>query len=66
MRDFLASLVERTSDFGNHYRKYLQALTRNLDHLVGRLEERKKRDQIHILHPAYDFGSETRTITEMG
>ena len=66
MKDFLASLIERTNEFGNHYRKYIQAVTVNLDRLVQRLEERKKRDQVHLLHPAYDFATELKIVSGLG
>ena len=66
MKDFLFHLQERTTQFGNHYRKYFQAVNNNLDHLVQRLEEEKKRDEVHILHPAYDFGSELKIAGSVG
>ncbi|MEO0226064.1 MAG: hypothetical protein ABIL05_03820 [candidate division WOR-3 bacterium] len=66
MKDFITTLKERIDEFGNHYRKYLQAVSNNLDQLIQRLEEQKKRDQVHILHPAYDFAQEIKTIVGVG
>jgi len=66
MKDFLFHLQEKTTQFGNHYRKYIQAVNSNLDHLVQRLEEEKKRDEVHILHPAYDFGAELKIAGSVG
>lgn len=66
MKDFLFQLQERTTQFGNHYRKYIQAVNRNLDSLVQRLEEEKKRDEVHILHPAYDFGADLKLVGSVG
>ncbi len=66
MKDFLSSLKERTSEFGNHYRKYVQAVSRHLEPLIQRLEEKKQRDLVHILHPAYDINLEMNTIAAAG
>jgi len=66
MKDFISSLIERTEEFGNHYRKYIQAVSKYLGPLIQKLEERKKRDLIHILHPAYNFASEIKLISEIG
>ncbi len=66
MKDFLLRLREKTAQFGNHYRKYIQAADRNLDNLVQRLEEEKKRDEVHIIHPAYDFGAELKIVGSVG
>lgn len=62
MKDFLSSLTERTAEFGNHYRKYIQAVSKYLDPLIQRLEQEKKRDLVHILHIAYDFGTEIKIV----
>ncbi|UCF69924.1 MAG: hypothetical protein JSW49_06915 [candidate division WOR-3 bacterium] len=66
MKDFLTQLKEQNAEFGNHYRKYLQSIQRNLDPLIQRLEERKKRDAVHILHPTYDFETEIGIIAGIG
>ena len=66
MKDFLSSLSERTAEFGNHYRKYIQAVSKYLDPLIQKLEEKKKRDFIHIIHPAYDFSSEIKVVADIG
>ncbi len=66
MKDFLTQIQEKTAEFGNHYRKYIQAVSKNLDHLIQKLEEEKKRDAVHILHPAYDFESELKIVESVG
>lgn len=66
MKDFLSSLTERTSEFGNHYHKYIQAVSRYLDPIIQRLEEKKQRDLVHILHPAYDINAEMNIIAGAG
>jgi hypothetical protein len=66
MKDFLSILEDRTKEFGNHYRKYLQVVNMNMAHLIQRLEENKKRDLVHIIHPAYDFAGELHIIAETG
>lgn len=66
MKDFLSKLTEQTAEFGNHYRKYIQAVSKHINHLIQRLEEKKKRDAIHILHPAYDFKCELRVAATVG
>jgi len=66
VKDFLSILEGKTTEFGNHYRKYLQIVKMNIAHLIQRLEENKKRDLVHIIHPAYDFASELRIITDTG
>ncbi len=62
MKDFVTRLEEKTAEFGNHHLKYVQTVRRNLDHLIQRLEEQKKRDVVHILHSSYDFGKELRIV----
>ncbi len=62
MKDFIKKLSERTGEFGNHYRKYRQAVEKHLAKLVARLEAHKRRDAVHILHPGYDFGNELRIV----
>lgn len=62
MKDFIKKLSERTGEFGNHYRKYLQAVEKNLSKLVTRLEAHKRRDAVHILHPGYDFRGELSIV----
>ncbi len=66
MKDFLSILTERISEFGNHFRKYIQIVSKNIDQLVRELEARKRRNLVHILHQAYDFASEFRIIAGMG
>ncbi len=66
MKDFLSILEDKTIEFGNHYRKYLQIVKTNMHHLIQRLEENKKRDVVHIIHPSYDFAGELRCIAETG
>ncbi len=65
MKDFITKLSERTDEFGNHYRKYRQAVQRHLSQLIQRLEDKKRRDAIHILHPAYDFGTELNIVASI-
>ena len=66
MKDYLTQLKEQNAEFGNHYQKYLQTIQRNLDSLIQRLEERKKRDAVHILHPTYDFGPQLAIVADAG
>ena len=66
MKDFLSSLEERTAEFGNHFRKYIQAVSHYLDPLIQRLEEKKQRDLVHILHPAYDYSSAIKIVAAAG
>jgi len=65
MKDFVTRLEEKTSEFGNHHLKYIQTVRRNLDHLIQRLEEQKKRDVVHILHSAYNFGLELGIVSDV-
>jgi hypothetical protein len=65
VKDFLVTLENKTEEFGNHYNKYLQAVNTSLSLIIQRLEENKKRDAVHILHPAYDFPAELRLIAEV-
>ncbi|MGB3341996.1 MAG: hypothetical protein WBB37_11005 [bacterium] len=62
MKDFIKKLSERTGEFGNHYRKYRQAVEKHLSTLVTKLEAHKRRDAVHILHPGYDFGNELSIV----
>ena len=62
MKDFVRRLEEKTAEFGNHHHKYIQTVRRDLDHLIQRLEEQKKRDLVHILHSSYDFGKELKIV----
>jgi len=66
VKDFLTQLKEKNAEFGNHYHKYIQAIQCNLESLIQRLEERKKRDAVHILHPTYDFQTQLRIIANTG
>lgn len=65
MKDFLTHLRGKTAEFGNHYHKHIQVVSKHLDHLIQRLEEKKKRDAVHILHPAYDFASDLQIISHV-
>jgi hypothetical protein len=65
MKDFLSGLIERTSEFGNHYHKYIHAVSTYLNPLIQRLEEKKKRELVHIIHPTYDFGAALRIVAEV-
>ncbi|NOR18077.1 hypothetical protein GQ543_10295 [candidate division WOR-3 bacterium] len=65
MKDFLTHLREKTAEFGNHYNKHIQAVSKHLDHLIQRLEQKKRRDAVHVLHPAYDFESDLQTISNV-
>ncbi|KPJ72362.1 hypothetical protein AMJ52_06555 [candidate division TA06 bacterium DG_78] len=66
MKDFLSNLTERTAEFGNHYRKQLQAVTKYLTPLIERLEEDKRRELVHIIHPSYDFDASLKIIGASG
>ena len=66
MKDFLTQLEEQNAEFGNHYHKYIQIIQRNLDSLIQRLEEKKRRDAVHILHPTYDFGTQIAIVANAG
>ncbi len=66
MKDLVTRLKEKTHEFGNHYQKYIQAISKNLNQLIQRLEDKKKRDAVHILHAAYDFESELKIIASVG
>jgi hypothetical protein len=65
MKDFLSTLIGRTAELGNHYHKYIQAVSTYLNPLIQRLEEKKKRELVHIIHPTYDFGAALRIIAEV-
>ena len=62
MKDFLSSLHERTAEFGNHYRKYTQIVSRYLDQLIQKLEAAKRRDLVHIINPSHDFEAEINIV----
>ncbi|OGC38753.1 hypothetical protein A2Y85_05740 [candidate division WOR-3 bacterium RBG_13_43_14] len=66
MKRYIARIKEITREFGNHYNKHLMMIERNLPDLIKRLEETKNRENIHILHPAYDFEQEIRTVARSG
>lgn len=66
MKDLVTSLKEKASEFGNHYNKYIQAVSKHLNTLIQRLEENKKRDAVHILHPAYDFEADLKIVAGVG
>lgn len=66
MKDYITQLKDQNAEFGNHYQKYLQTIRRNLDSLIQRLEEKKKRDAVHILHPTYDFGTQLALVADAG
>jgi len=66
MKDFIAKLQEQNAEFGNHYHKYLKTIQGHLDSLVRSLEEEKKRDAVHILHPTYDFSTQLAIVAEAG
>lgn len=66
MKDFIAKLKEQNAEFGNHYYKYIQTIERHLDPLVQRLEEKKKRDAVHILHPTFDFKTQLGIVASVG
>lgn len=65
MKDFVTRLEEKTAEFGNHHLKYIQTVRRNLDQLIQRLEEQKKRDVVHILHSAYNFSQELGIVSNV-
>ncbi len=66
MRDFLTQLKVQNAEFGNHYQKFLKTIQGNLDSLIRNLEEKGKRDAVHILHPTYDFGTQLALVADVG
>jgi hypothetical protein len=66
MKDFIAKLKEQNAEFGNHYQKYIKIIERHLDPLVQRLEEKKKRDAVHVLHPTFDFETQLGIVASVG
>jgi hypothetical protein len=65
MEEFTKKVFDRTHEFGNHYRKYRQAVDKHLDKLITRLEAHKRRDAVHILHTSYDFAHELRIVSHI-
>jgi hypothetical protein len=65
VKDFITRLEEKTAEFGNHHLKYIHTVRKNLDHLIQRLEEAKKRDVVHILHSSYNFAQELRIVSSV-
>ncbi len=62
MKDFLTILTEKTREFGNHYRKQLQAVKRFYELLLAKIEINKKRELVHFLHPSSNFQQELRIV----
>jgi len=62
MKDFITILLEKTRDFGNHYRKHIQVVQRFYEEMRDRIEVHKRRELVHFLHPAHNFPEELRIV----
>ncbi len=62
MKDFLTILSEKTEEFGNHYRKQLQAVKRFYEPLLDKIEMHRKREIVHFLHPSSNFPEELKVV----
>uniref|UniRef100_A0A7V3VTP8 PII-uridylyltransferase/Glutamine-synthetase adenylyltransferase domain-containing protein n=1 Tax=candidate division WOR-3 bacterium TaxID=2052148 RepID=A0A7V3VTP8_UNCW3 len=62
MKDFITILIEKTRDFGNHYRKHIQVVQKYYEDMRDRIEVNKKRELVHFLHPAYNFPEELKIV----
>ncbi|MGB9720103.1 MAG: hypothetical protein ACPL28_01295 [bacterium] len=62
MKDFLTIVSEKTQEFGNHYRKQLQAVKRFYEPMLENIEICKKREMIHFLHPSNNFPEELKIV----
>lgn len=65
MKDFLTIISEKTEEFGNHYRKQLQAIKKFYEPLLDKIEMHKKREMVHFLHPSSNFPEELRIVADV-
>ena len=65
MKDFITILIEKTRDFGNHYRKHIQVVQKFYEEMRDRIEVHKKRELVHFLHPAHNFPEELRIVADV-
>lgn len=65
MRDYAAILGDQVRDFGNHHRKYVNAVMKYAQPLLDALESQRKRTLVHMLHPGYDFPNELKTVASV-
>ncbi|MEO0162418.1 MAG: hypothetical protein ABIL74_09110 [candidate division WOR-3 bacterium] len=65
MKNFLTIISEKTEEFGNHYRKQLQAIKRFYEPLLDKIEIYKKREMVHFLHPSTNFPEELRIVANV-
>ncbi|MEO0205862.1 MAG: hypothetical protein ABIL22_04210 [candidate division WOR-3 bacterium] len=65
MKDFLTIIGEKTQEFGNHYRKQLQAIKKFYEPLLDKIEINKKREMVHFLHPSTNFPEELRIVANV-
>ncbi len=66
MRRYISRIRDLSREFGNHHYKQMMMIRRHLPDLIRRLEETKNRENVHVLHPAYDFEPEIRTVARCG
>jgi signal-transduction protein with cAMP-binding, CBS, and nucleotidyltransferase domain len=65
MKDQLTRLTERTAALGNYNRKYLYIISSNIDKLTTTLEQRGKRDMVHLWSYSMEIPGEMDTVLEV-
>jgi len=65
MKDFVTNITEKTQEFGNHYRKHLQAVKKFYEPLLEKIEMHKKREIVHFLHLTNNFQSELEVVADV-
>lgn len=66
MKDFITITGEKIQEFGNHYRKQLQAVNKFYEPLLEKIEMHKKREMVHFLHPSINFSEELKIVESVG
>ncbi|UCD16715.1 MAG: hypothetical protein JSV44_09675, partial [Candidatus Zixiibacteriota bacterium] len=62
MKDHLTRLTERVTTLGNYNRKYLHIISSNIEKLTASLEQRGKRDRVHLWNYSQELPGEMDTI----
>ncbi len=63
---YFDKLKNRSAILGNHYKKYLVIIEKNLDSLMERLENAGMKERVHLWVNSPDYGDEMRTISLLG
>ncbi|MBD3376393.1 hypothetical protein GF406_15265 [candidate division KSB1 bacterium] len=59
-------LLKHAQSLGNHHRKYVVLIEKNIDPFMARLEQAMMIEQIHLWAPAHNYSEEMRLISQVG